>query len=80
VNYRKLNTLIKKNRYLLFLIDKTLEKLRKTRVFTKLNIRQAFHQIRINLKLENLIIFRTRYRAYKYKILLFGLINKPVTF
>jgi len=39
INYRKSNVLIKKNQYPLLLIDKILKKLRKTRIFTKLNIR-----------------------------------------
>ena len=39
VNYRKLNTLIKKDRYLLFLIDETLARIEKTKIFIKFNIK-----------------------------------------
>jgi hypothetical protein len=57
VDYRKLNALTKKNRYPLPLIDKTLARLSKAKVYTKLDIRQAFHRIRISPELEELIAF-----------------------
>jgi hypothetical protein len=47
IDYRKLNLLIKKDRYPLPLIDKTLARIRRAKLFTKLNIRQAFYRIRI---------------------------------
>jgi hypothetical protein len=49
-------------------------------VFTKLDIRQAFHQIRINPESEELTTFQTRYGQYKYKVLPFGLTNGPATY
>ena len=80
MDYRKLNCLTKKDRYPLPLIDETLERLSKARIFTKLDIRQAFNRIRMNPESEDLTTFRTRYGAYKYKVLPFGLTNGPVTF
>jgi hypothetical protein len=62
------------------LIEETLIKLNKTRIFIKLNIWQAFYRIRIYLNSEELIIFRTYYKTYKYKIMPFGLTNGPVTY
>jgi len=47
----------------------------KAKVFIKLNIRQAFYQIRIDPRSKDLTIFRTRYGTYKYKVLPFGLTN-----
>jgi hypothetical protein len=49
-------------------------------IFTKLDIRQAFYRIRIYPDLEDLTTFYTRYRVYKYKVLLFGLINRPTIY
>ena len=49
----------------------------KAKVFTKLDIRQAFHYIRIDLELEDYTVFRTRYSIYKCKVLLFRLSNRP---
>lgn len=80
VDYRKLNALTKKDRYPLPLIDETLDRLRKAKIFTKLDIRQAFHRIRMNPESEDLTTFRTRYGTYKYKVLPFGLTNGPATF
>jgi hypothetical protein len=45
VDYRKLNALTKKNRYPLPLIDETLARLSRAKVYTKLDIRQAFYRI-----------------------------------
>jgi transposase InsO family protein len=80
VDYRKLNALTRKDRYPLPLIDETLARLRKAKIFTKLDIRQAFHKMRIHPDSEELTSFRTRYGAYKYKVLPFGLTNGPATF
>jgi hypothetical protein len=46
VDYRKLNQLIKKNRYSLSLIDETFVHLKKTKYFIKLDIRQTFHRLK----------------------------------
>ena len=64
VDYRKLNALTKKNRYPLPLIDETLARLSKAKIFTKLDIRQAFHRIRISPEFEELTAFRTRYELF----------------
>jgi hypothetical protein len=64
----------------LLLISKTLVCIARAKIFTKLDIRQAFHCIRISLESEELITFRIRYRAYKCKVLPFGLINGLVTY
>ena len=80
INYRKLNAITKKDRYPLPLIDETLTRLGKARIFTKLDIRQAFHRIRMHLDSEDLTTFRTRYGAYKCKVLPFGLTNGPATY
>ena len=62
------------------LIDKTLTRLNKAKIFTKLDIRQAFYRIRIAPDAKELTTFRTRYGSYKYRVLLFGLTNGPATY
>ncbi len=63
------------------LISKTLDRLSRARVYTKLDIRQAFHRIRLATETdEDLTTFRTRYGNYKYKVLPFGLCNGPAAF
>lgn len=80
VDYRKLNEITKKDRYPLPLIDETLARLNRAKIFTKLDIRQAFHRIRMHSESEELTTFRTRYGSYKYRVLPFGLTNGPATY
>jgi hypothetical protein len=80
VDYRKLNAITKKDRYPLPLIEETLARISKAKFFTKIDIRQAFHRVRITPGDEDLTTFRTRYGAYRYKVLPFGLTNGPSTF
>jgi hypothetical protein len=80
IDYRKLNLLTKKDRYPLPLIDETLARIGRAKLFTKLDIRQAFHRIRMHPDSEELTTFRTRFGAYKCKVLPFGLTNGPATY
>jgi hypothetical protein len=81
VDYRKLNQLIKKNKYSLSLIEETLTHLEKAKYFIKLNIRQTFHRIRIaDVESKNLTTFRIRFDAYKYKVLSFDLCNESAIY
>ena len=80
VDFRKLNALTRKDRYPLPLMDETFARLSRAKVFTKLDIRQAFHRIRMHPDSEDLTTFRTRYGAYKCKVLPFGLTNGPATY
>jgi hypothetical protein len=45
VNYRKINARTRKNTYFLPLIGKTLKRISRARIYTKLDIRQTFHRI-----------------------------------
>lgn len=80
VDYRKLNALTTKDRYPLPLIDESLERLGRAKLFTKLDIRQGFHRIRMAPDCEDLTTFRTRYGSFKYKVMPFGLSNGPAYF
>ena len=80
VDFCKLNAITRKDRYPLPLIDETLARLGKARIFTKLDIQQAFHRICIDPVSEDLTTFRTRYGCYKYRVVPFGLTNGPATY
>ena len=80
VDYRRLNEITKKDKYPLPLIEETLARLGRAKVFTKLDVRQAFYRIRMKESVEELTTFRTRYGSYKYKVLPFGLCNGPASF
>jgi len=80
IDYRKLNELTRKDRYPLLLLDETFARLSLAKIFTKLDIRQVFYRIRMDLDSEELTTFRTRYGQYKCKVLPFGLTNGPATY
>ncbi len=81
VNYRKLNAIIKKNKYSISLIAETIARLFKTKWMTKIDIRHALNRICMySKKDENLTTFRIKYDTYKYLIMFFELINESSTF
>jgi hypothetical protein len=80
VDFRKLNAIIKKDRYPIPLVDELMDRLAGAKFFTKLDIRQGFHRIRLKPESEDLTTFRTRYGMFKYKVVPFGLSNGPAAF
>ena len=79
VDYRRLNAITKKDCYPILFIEKTLAELKGAKYFTKIDIHQAFYQIRISKDSEELTTFLRRYGALKYLIILFGLYNGPAS-
>lgn len=80
LDFLKLNLLSRKDRYPLPVMDETLTRIIKAKIFTKPGIRQMFHRIRIHPDSEELITFCACYGDYKYKVLPFGLANVPATY
>jgi hypothetical protein len=81
INYRLLNTITKKNCYLILLIKETITNIVSCKIMTKLNIQKAFNRIRIvTLEDKDLLTFCTSLINYKPKVLQFGLINSLITF
>jgi hypothetical protein len=80
VDYRKLNALSRKDVYPLPLIQEVFQRIGKAKIFTKLDIRQGFHRIRMHPDSTDLTTFRCRYGTFKYEVMLFGLTNGPATF
>ena len=75
VDYYKLNIIIKRNNYFIFLIDETLIKLIKCKYITKLNIIAVFNKLQMHSENKNLITFICSLKIYKYHILSFNLTN-----
>jgi hypothetical protein len=80
VDYYILNTITIKNRYPLPLIQETLARLSKAKIYTKLDIIIVFNRIYIIEKQEYLTAFNTRYGLYETLVILFGLSNVPIIF
>ncbi len=75
VNYRKLNALIKWNRYSLLLIDETLTHIQDSKYLTRLNIIVVFNKLCMHSSSEDLTIFIISFDFYKYHVMFFELIN-----
>jgi len=80
VDYRGLNGVSIKNRHPLPLISEILDRLVGCQWFTKLDLKDAYHRIRIRKGDEWKTAFRTRYGLYEYLVMPFGLANAPATF
>ncbi len=80
VDYRKLNALTKRDRYLLFLIDETLARIQDSKYLTRLNIIAAFNKLRMHPESEDLTTFITSFDFYKYHVMPFELINGPASY
>jgi len=80
VDYRNLNKLTILNKYPLPLMDALRERVAGAQVFTKLDLKDGYHLIRIRKGDEHKTAFGTRYGQYEYKVIPFGLINAPTTF
>nr|GEV12600.1 putative reverse transcriptase domain-containing protein [Tanacetum cinerariifolium] len=80
VNYRELNKLIIKNRYLLPRIDDLFDQLQRSRYFSKLNLELGYHQLRVRKEDIPKTAFRTWYEHFEFTVLPFGLTNAPAVF
>ena len=75
MNYKKLNVIIKRNRYFISLINEILIRIQDCKYFIRLNIIAVFNKLRMYSNNENFIIFIIFLEMYKYRMLSFELIN-----
>lgn len=80
VDYRALNKITKKNRAPLPLIHEILDRLSSAKVFTKIDLKDAYYRLRIRDGDEWKTAFRTKYGHFEYMVLPMGLSNAPATF
>lgn len=75
-----MNALIRKNKHPLLLINKVLNRLVKAKIYTHLDLKDAYNLIHIQKGDKWKTVFCTRYGHYQYNMMLFGLVNAPATF
>ena len=80
VDYRPLNAVTIKNKYPIPRIDILFDQLVWAKVFSKIDLRSGYHQIKIRAENIPKTDFSTRYGLYEYLVMSFGLINAPTHF
>jgi len=80
VNFCGLNRISKKDRYPLPLISNLLDSPHKAQVYSKIDLRHAYHLVHIADGDEWKTAFRTHYGSFEWSVMFFGLTNAPVAF
>jgi hypothetical protein len=80
IDFRQLNKVTIKNKYPLPKIDDLFDQLKGARIFSKIDFKSSYHQVRINQEDVSKTTFRTRYGNYDFTIVPFGPSNAPIVF
>jgi hypothetical protein len=80
IDFRQLNKVSVKNNYPLPRIDDLFDQLKDAKIFSKIDLRSGYHQVRIKDGDISKTAFRTRYGHYLFIVVSFGLSNAPVVF
>jgi hypothetical protein len=80
IDFKQLNKVTVKNKYPLLRIDDLFDQLKGAKIFSKIDLRLGYHQVRIKDEDINKTTFRTRYGHYEFTVVPFGLSKAPIVF
>jgi hypothetical protein len=80
IDYRQLNKAMNRNQYSLPRIDDLFHQIKGTPIFSKIDLRSGYHQLRIKEEYIPKTTFKKRFKHYEFTVFLFGLMNSPGVF